>query len=65
MNKTNALWILGLIVVAVVAFTLGKRSVHCQTVPAIDAAACGAPANTFPTNLPPPPPPTEPNTSHQ
>ncbi|WP_413576076.1 hypothetical protein ACLVWU_16960 [Bdellovibrio sp. HCB290] len=67
MNKTNALWILGLVIVAVVAFNFGKRSVRCETKSAADAAAaCGAPVPpAFPGNLPPPPPPSEPNTSHQ
>ncbi|MEK2689116.1 hypothetical protein [Bdellovibrio sp. GT3] len=66
MNKTNALWILGLVIVAAVAFNLGKRSVHCETKSPMDAAACGNPAPpAFPGNLPPPPPPSEPNSSHQ
>ncbi|WP_413558877.1 hypothetical protein [Bdellovibrio sp. HCB209] len=67
MNKTSALWILALIVVAAVAFSLGKRSAHCPpTAAGADAAAaCGAPPSAFPTNLPPPPPPSEPNSSHQ
>ncbi|WP_413585517.1 hypothetical protein [Bdellovibrio sp. HCB274] len=65
MNKTNAIWILGLVIVAVVAFNLGKRSVRCETKSAVDAAACGAPVPAFPGNLPPPPPPSEPNSSHQ
>ncbi|UYL08637.1 hypothetical protein B9G69_016460 [Bdellovibrio sp. SKB1291214] len=65
MNKNIALWILALIIVALAAFNIGRRSVHCKPATGAEtAAACGTPASAFPTNLPPPPPPSESNSSH-